>query len=296
MSRWALSPILPGSDPLEALSQLVTEQNLILAEIEQFELQVKGQGGYEAQIAGNLNLQGGRVRNAGQSVHDADYITRAESRDFGVYSRENIIRITRQLIAGGGISVPPATEGSSAVPLDQINAGLGAKAPVDAVYITGASNTVLTAERVVTDTDTIKWDLTTAAQAKVLIKRIVIGLLVSDPLGADLTTGDGKVYFRVPSIINGWNLVAVAAAVATVSSVGIPTFQVRRVRAGSPVDMLSTKLTVDATELDSSTAATPAVIDTSNDDVATADQIHIDCDVAGTGTKGPFVELQFEKP
>ena len=118
-----------------------------------------------------------------------------------------------------------------------------------------------------------------------------------------LTTGDGKgeVFYRVPSELNGWNLVGVAAAVDTVSSSGTPTFQVRRRRltsatATSDADMLSTSLTVDASEFDSKDAATPAVINTSNDDVNTGDRIFADCDTAGTGTKGMSITLVFQKP
>jgi hypothetical protein len=60
--------------------------------------------------------------------------------------------------------------------------------------------------------------------------------------------------------------------------------------------MLSTKLTIDANETDSSTAAAAAVIDSTKDDVATGDMLRIDCDVAGTGAKGLIVELQFRMP
>lgn len=49
--------------------------------------------------------------------------------------------------------------------------------------------------------------------------------------------------------------------------------------------MLSTALTIDATEFDSEDAAAQPAINTSNDDVVTGDHIYIDIDVAGTGTK-----------
>ena len=62
-------------------------------------------------------------------------------------------------------------------------------------------------------------------------------------------------------------------------------------------DMLSTKLTIDSAETDSATAATAAVIDTANDDVATGDRIRIDVDaVHTTASKGLVVELQFALP
>mgnify|MGYP003647133971 FL=1 len=122
----------------------------------------------------------------------------------------------------------------------------------------------------------------------------VVTVLISDPNGDAITTGDGKAYWRVPSTLAGFNLVAVAAQVTTVSSSGLPTIQIHNLT--DTADMLSTALTIDASELDSSTAATAAVINTSTDDVATGDQIRFDIDVAGTGTKGLMVEMQFRLP
>ena len=56
-------------------------------------------------------------------------------------------------------------------------------------------------------------------------------------------------------------------------------------------------MTIDSGETDTSTAATPAVIDTANDDVATADSLRIDVDaVSTTAAKGLYVELQFQLP
>lgn len=119
-------------------------------------------------------------------------------------------------------------------------------------------------------------------------------ILVTDPNGAALTTGDGKAYVSVPALLGGMNLVAVQAHVTTVSSSGTPTIQINNVT--QTADMLSTRITIDASEKDSSTAATPAVIDTANDDVATGDELRVDVDVAGTGTKGLIVMLTFETP
>ena len=122
----------------------------------------------------------------------------------------------------------------------------------------------------------------------------VVTVLISDPNGDAITTGDGKAYWRVPSTLAGFNLVAVAAQVTTVSSSGLPTVQIHNLT--DTADMLSTALTIDASELDSSTAATAAVINTATDDVTTGDQIRFDIDVAGTGTKGLMVEMQFRLP
>lgn len=122
----------------------------------------------------------------------------------------------------------------------------------------------------------------------------VVSIQVTDPNGNALTVGDGKAYFRVPSVMNGWNLVAVAAHVTTVSSSGLPTVQIYNVT--DTVDMLSTPITIDANEKDSKDATTAAVINSATDDVATGDELRIDVDVAGTGTKGLIVEMQFQLP
>jgi hypothetical protein len=78
------------------------------------------------------------------------------------------------------------------------------------------------------------------------------------------------------------------------SGTGVPTIQIRNVT--DAVDVLSTRLTIDSGETDSSTAAAPAVINTSNDDVATGDQFAIDVDAAGTSTLFMWVEIGFARP
>jgi hypothetical protein len=119
----------------------------------------------------------------------------------------------------------------------------------------------------------------------------VAQVLVTDPAGDALVTGDGQAFLLVPSQLNGRNITSVAAAVTTQSSSGAVTVQVARVRGGTPVDVLSTALTIDANETTSYTAATPAVINTSNDDLATGDLLRIDVDGAGTGAKGLIVSI-----
>lgn len=109
-----------------------------------------------------------------------------------------------------------------------------------------------------------------------------------------LATGDGKLIFMIPEALNGMNLVKAHAGVTTVSSSGTPIVQIRNVTDSQ--DMLSTRITIDANENTSYTAATAPVIDTSHDDVATGDLIAIDVDGAGTGAKGLIVYLAFQLP
>jgi hypothetical protein len=60
--------------------------------------------------------------------------------------------------------------------------------------------------------------------------------------------------------------------------------------------MLSTALTIDANKFSSTYATTPAVINTSNDDVLTGDLIRVDIDTAGTGTANMYISLGFRLP
>ncbi len=163
----------------------------------------------------------------------------------------------------------------------------------DAATVTARGQAELaTAAETTTGTDAVRTVTPDGLAGSDYGKRVMT-IIIDAPTVA-LSTGDGQVYFRLPATLNGWNLVAVSAQVVTVSSSGLPTFQIHNLT--DAVDVLSTVLTIDASELDSSTATTPAVINAANDDVDTADQWRIDCDVAGTGTKGAMIELTFQAP
>lgn len=106
-----------------------------------------------------------------------------------------------------------------------------------------------------------------------------------------VTSGDGKWYFSCSRDMDGMDLGDVELSLSTVSSSGIVQCQVHNVTQG--VDMLSTRVQVDANELHSRTAATQPVIDTANDDVAHGDLIRIDVDAAGTNARGLEIVLKF---
>lgn len=116
-----------------------------------------------------------------------------------------------------------------------------------------------------------------------------IQILVTDPHGDSLAVGDGQAYFTIPASLNGYNITSIHAALTTVSTSGNPTIQVARIRSGVSVDVLSTKVTIDANTNNSYIATTPPVINTSNDDVQTGDIIRVDVDVAGSGARGLMV-------
>jgi hypothetical protein len=114
-----------------------------------------------------------------------------------------------------------------------------------------------------------------------------------------LTSGDGKLYWRIPSGLDSMSLTHVAAQVgATASTSGTPTIQIARLRFTDPsgartaTDMLSTPITIDVNEWDSKDATTPPVIGVSNS-VLEGDLVRVDVDVSGTNTQGLFVTLGF---
>ena len=109
----------------------------------------------------------------------------------------------------------------------------------------------------------------------------------------DASVGNGRMYFVIPEKFDGSDLVRVHARVITAGTTGTLDIQIRNVT--DSVDMLSTKLTIDSAETGSDTAATPAVIDVTKDDVVTNDLIAIDIDaVQTTPSKGLIVTLEFQ--
>ena len=106
---------------------------------------------------------------------------------------------------------------------------------------------------------------------------------ISDEITA-ITTGTAKLTVRAPF---AGTLTAVTASLTTASSSGIPTFDINK----NGTTVLSTKLTIDANEKTSVTAATPAVI--SDSSFANDDEITFDIDVAGTNATGAKITLYF---
>lgn len=119
-------------------------------------------------------------------------------------------------------------------------------------------------------------------------------LVVVSP-AVSCAVGDSAIQLPIPESVNGWNLTGIKGYVVTAGVTGTMDIQIRN--ATQTADMLSTKLTIDAGETSSNTAATAAVIDTNNDDVATNDIICVDIDAVNTTPAlGLVVELKWEKP
>lgn len=124
--------------------------------------------------------------------------------------------------------------------------------------------------------DGTKWTVTSGGRGTQAIQ-----VAVSDET-TNLTTGTAKVTFRMPFAMT---LTAVRSSLSTVSSSGLVTVDIKE----GGATILSTALSIDATEKTSTTAATAAVI--SDSALANDAEITIDITAAGTGAKGLKVSL-----
>jgi hypothetical protein len=113
-----------------------------------------------------------------------------------------------------------------------------------------------------------------------------------DPPNVNLIVGDEQTTWVVNDLFDGWEVVDVMAYCNAVSTSGTPTFQLRNHTQG--YDILSTPITIDINERNSYTAAVPAVIDPTKKILTKGDGLHIDVDVAGTGTKGAGVQITIQ--
>lgn len=121
-----------------------------------------------------------------------------------------------------------------------------------------------------------------------------VQIAVTGPNDDFLSVGDGQAYFFIPSILSGMYLQEVHARVTTASTSGIISVMLTKANPGSgDVDLLTTALTIDATEYTSKTAATAEIIDSAVSSVILDDVYRIDINSAGADAKGLIVTLIF---
>ena len=149
-------------------------------------------------------------------------------------------------------------------------------ATATAASVTYAGSTNLAA----TDVEGALDELDTEKVAKATFP-VLLGFALSDETTA-ITTGTAKLTARAPF---AFTLTAVRASLSTASTSGIPTVDINE----NGTTVLSTKLTIDANEKTSTTAATAAVI--SDSAIADDAELTFDIDVAGTGATGLKVWL-----
>jgi len=158
---------------------------------------------------------------------------------------------------------------------------------------TGVSELAIASE-VNTGTDTTRVITCDALAGSNLGTKNIVLKVVAD--GADVPdAADGVMHVTIPIEMNGMDLVSVGAHTYTASdggtAINIDIYNLTQTQ-----DMLSTAITIDNTETDSSTAATPAVINAATDDVVTADVIRIDLNQIGANAAGLEIRMGFRLP
>ncbi len=126
------------------------------------------------------------------------------------------------------------------------------------------------------------------AGATTFANRTLIIKVIADTLPTYV--GDGISRIVLPSNFDGLKLREIGGHVYAAGVGSTTNVQIHNQSKG--VDMLSTLLTIDAGENDSSTAATPAVINGSANTVNTANVIRFDIDQIGSTTAANGLELR----
>ena len=191
-------------------------------------------------------------------------------------SMTNPMTASGDLITGGASGVPQSLAAGTDGQVLKVVSGApawttpGAGSGVVETIVAGTGITV-------DDTDPANPIVTATASAPVT----AIPIAVSDEATA-LTTGTAKVTFRMPF---AFTLTAVRASVTTAPTGSALTVDINE----GGASILSTKLTIDASEKTSTTAATPAVIS----DTALADdaEITIDIDTVGSTVAGAGLKV-----
>ncbi|GEM_PF-3379771 len=100
---------------------------------------------------------------------------------------------------------------------------------------------------------------------------------------------NGINYWTVPACYDAWYVKSIDAHVTTVSSSGIPAFQVYNVTQAE--NLLDVPLTIDATETDSLDATIAASLYSTSERIYSGDVLRWDCTTAGTDTAGAQLRM-----
>ena len=167
----------------------------------------------------------------------------------------------------------------------------------DATLDSLAANDSATAAQVTIGTNSTAYVVTRSLSQSDYGKRVIEIQLFSS--ASAITASSASGFFRIPSVMNGWNLTSLAGQVYTTASATAIGTQIGIRNKTDNTNMLSTNLYIDGNEFDSSTSQTAVAINASFDDVATGDLISVDIVRAGISTNVPsglVIELQFILP
>jgi len=119
--------------------------------------------------------------------------------------------------------------------------------------------------------------------------------MILQPMGYSSAVADGDGHrFAIPGDLSGMDLVSCGAHVWTPATSGVMQLKISNITAASQV--LTSNMTIDATESDTATAASQAVIDTAEDDVQTGVEYRVYASDAASGAKGLEFRLTWKKP
>jgi len=147
------------------------------------------------------------------------------------------------------------------------------------------------------------WDTSSDSAKKIFaidtpfFYRTMVIKALADANDTYVATG-GVTSVTCPTTFNGLVLYSIGAHVYTAGVGSATTIQLHNVTTST--DVLSTAMTIDAGELDTNSAATPAVIDTSGNvnkvysDGTTATVLRIDIDAIASGTAAKGLEIRME--
>ena len=215
--------------------------------------------------------------------------------DGGIPIESNVQLILVSTVTQAGTSVEAAA-------LNNIEDGLvDHDSRLDDLEALPASPSAATYTEINTGTEAAKYVSPDALAASIMGRKYMTIKVCDD--ATIVITGDGRIVVPIQPDFSGMNLISAHAALSTVSSSGLPNITIGRIRTGTgagTVDMLSTAITIDATEATSLTAAAAPVINATYDDVlmnaTSQDQLSINVDGAGTGAKGLAIMLAFGLP
>jgi hypothetical protein len=148
--------------------------------------------------------------------------------------------------------------------------------PTASPTVSGISE-LATAAEINTGTDTGR-TITPDAAAGSYLGTAAVGIVHTQSDTA-VAVGDGTDGIPIPAKMNGMNITDVICTVDDKGVTGTTDVQVRRRRAGSEVDVLSTKVT-----LGDEFYANDGIINGSNDDLQTGDILYVDVDAIHSGT------------
>ena len=129
-----------------------------------------------------------------------------------------------------------------------------------------------------------------------VVSRRSVQLVVAGPSDDWPSDGDEVAQWPVPASMAGYRLVGVHAQTNEQETAGDGTAATVQVKNGTTA-MLTTSMSIDNGEHGSDTAATPAVIDQSENTLAAYDQVNLSTVQHGTtSAKGLIVTLELDLP